>query len=151
MSQFLGTHQNRLDAKGRVSVPAVFRAALKNLENSSGLILRPSHKHSCIEAWPGGIFSALARPLEALDLFSEAHDDMAAVLYADAYPIDTDKDGRILLPDSLVSHAGLIDTVVFIGMGRIFQIWEPKAAEIFREGARERARARGLTLPGVAA
>lgn len=151
MSQFLGTHQNRLDAKGRVSVPALFRAALKSLDGSTGLILRPSHKQSCIEAWPQAVFADLAKPMSGLDLFSESHDDMAAALYADAYPIETDKDGRILLPDSLVSHAGLSDSVVFLGMGPIFHIWEPAAAEIFRAAARERARARALTLPAASA
>lgn len=146
MSQFLGTHQNRLDAKGRVSVPALFRAALKGADGAAGLILRPSHTHRCIEAWPATVFSALTRPLDGLDLFSEAHDDMAAALYADAYPIEPDKEGRVLLPEALVSHAGLAETVVFMGLGRIFQIWEPSAALARRDEARERARTRGLTL-----
>ena len=63
--QFLGTHQNRLDAKGRVSVPAAFRAALKagNEANGTHLVLRPSHQHPCIEAWPAAVFEALAEPL----------------------------------------------------------------------------------------
>ncbi|MCF3945547.1 division/cell wall cluster transcriptional repressor MraZ [Acidiphilium sp. AL] len=147
MSQFLGTHQNRLDAKGRVSVPATFRAMLRKDGEATGLILRPSHKHACIEAWPAPVFETLAEQLQGLDLFSEAHDDMAAAIYADAYPLDADKEGRILLPEPLVAHAGLADSVVFMGLGRIFQIWEPQAATRRREEARERARARGLTLP----
>lgn len=148
MSQFLGTHRNRLDAKGRVSVPAAFRAALRRDGEPVGLILRPSHKHRCIEAWPAPVFAALANPLEGLDLFSDTHDDMAAALYADACPLDPDKEGRILLPGELVAHAGLSDSVVFMGMGRIFQIWEPEAAERRRAEARERARIASLTLPG---
>ncbi len=55
---------------------------------------------------------------------------------------------EILLPDNLVSYAGLGETVVFMGLGRIFQIWEPEAAERRRAEARERARTHGLTLPG---
>jgi MraZ protein len=149
MSPFLGTHQNRIDAKGRVSVPALFRAALKGADGTARLILRPSHKQPCVEAWPEAVFEALANPLSGLDLFSEKHDDMAAVLYADAYPIDADKEGRILLPDMLVRHAGLVDSVVFMGMGRVFQIWEPAAATSYRDAARERAKAQGMTLPAV--
>jgi MraZ protein len=148
MSQFLGTHQNRLDAKGRVSVPAAFRAALRRDGEAVGLILRPSHKHRCIEAWPAPAFEALANPVQGLDLFSDTHDDMITALYADACPLDPDKEGRVLLPDSLVAHAGLTDSVVFMGMGRIFQIWEPEAAERRRVEARERARIASLTLPG---
>jgi MraZ protein len=150
MASFLGTHQNRLDAKGRVSVPASFRAALRSRDDNNGthLVLRPSHQHRCIEAWPSSEFEALAQPLNRLDLFSQAHDDLAASLYSDAFAVEADKEGRILLPDNLVSYAGLGETVVFMGLGRIFQIWEPEAAERRRAEARERARTHGLTLPG---
>ncbi len=162
MTQFLGTHQNRLDAKGRVSIPAAFRAALRangetngngncNGNGTTQLVLRPSHKHPCIEAWPTAEFQALAAPLDRLDLFSEEHDDLASALYADAYPVESDKEGRIVVPDALIAHAGLGEAVVFMGLGRIFQIWEPDAAARRRAEARERARARSLTLPGIAA
>lgn len=151
MSTFLGTHLNRLDAKGRVSVPAPFRSALRagSDNGTASLVLRPSHKHPCIEAWPEAIFQALATPLDRLDLFSEDHDDLAAALYADAYPLDADREGRIILPESLVKHAGLSEQVAFLGLGRIFQIWEPGAAERRRAEARERTKLRGVTLPGV--
>jgi MraZ protein len=152
MVQFLGTHQNKLDTKGRVSVPAPFRAALKARDEANGthLVLRPSHQHPCIEAWPSAEFEALAAPLNRLDIFSQAHDDLAASLYSDAFAVEADKEGRIVLPDSLVNYAGLGETVVFMGLGRIFQIWEPEAADRRRSEARERARTHGFTLPAAA-
>jgi MraZ protein len=151
MTQFLGSHQNRIDAKGRVSVPASFRNFLKPPgDDMPALILRPSHKHPCIEGWPGAVFAALSRPLETHDLFSESHDDFAAALYADAFAIEPDKEGRIILPDWLIAHAGITDTAVFMGLGRTFQIWEPAAAEQRRAEARQRTRERGLTLPAGA-
>lgn len=151
MTTFLGTHLNRLDAKGRVSVPAPFRAALRagSDAGAASLVLRPSHKHACIEAWPASIFNMLEAPLDRLDLFSEAHEDLAASLYADAWPVEADREGRIVLPESLIAHAALGEQVAFLGLGRTFQIWEPGAAERRRAEARERARARGLTLPGA--
>jgi MraZ protein len=153
MSSFLGTHQNRLDAKGRVSVPATFRAALRARAEAAGvegaqLVLRPSHNHACIEGWPADVFQSFATPLDRIDLFSNDHDDLAAALYADAFPAESDKEGRIVLPETLAAHAALTDAVVFIGLGRSFQIWEPDAAQRRLAAARERARARGLTLPG---
>jgi MraZ protein len=153
MTHFMGTHQNRLDAKGRVSVPASFRAALKHPETgiSGQLVLRPSHQHNCIEAWPDSVFAALSEPLNRLDMFSPAHDDLAAALYADAFPVEPDKEGRIVLPAHLVEFAGITGQVVFMGMGRTFQIWEPEAAERRRAEARERARTLGFTLPGAGA
>jgi MraZ protein len=153
MAQFLGTHQNRLDAKGRVSVPAPFRAQLRSSDETNGthLVLRPSHQHQCIEAWPNSAFEELAGPLNRLDIFSQAHDDLAASLYSDAFAVEADKEGRIVLPEPLVTYAGLTETVVFMGLGRIFQIWEPAAAERRRNEARERARVHGFTLPAGAA
>jgi MraZ protein len=145
MSQFLGTHQNRLDAKGRVSVPAPFRALLKGADGSASLVLRPSHQHRCIEVWPAAAFHALSKSLEGFELFSEEYEDKATSLFADAYPIETDREGRILLPESLVAHAQLSDSVTFLGIGSTFHIWEPAAAAAFKEAARERARARSAT------
>ncbi len=153
MSQFLGTHQNRLDAKGRTSVPAAFRSALRGGHDAgaAALVLRPSHKHPCIEAWPLVAFEQLTASLGRLDLFNDDADDLTTTLYAEAWPVEADKEGRILLPDSLVQHAKLTESVVFMGLGRSFQIWEPAAAKRRTDEARERARARGLTLPAGAA
>ena len=154
MNQFLGTHQNRLDAKGRVSVPASFRTALRSGvdgDSVASVILRPSHKYPCIEGWPLGKFEALSTSLDKLDQFSDAHDDMAASLYADAFPVESDKEGRIVIPADLVAHAGLTSQVSFMGMGETFQIWEPEAGARRRAEARSGARLRELSLPGAAA
>jgi MraZ protein len=148
MTHFLGTHQSRLDAKGRVSVPAPFRAALKADSDSATMILRPSHQHACIEAWPSAVFNALAAPLESFDVFSDEQSDLATALYADATPLEADKEGRIVVPEHLLRHAGITEALEFMGVGKIFQIWHPDAAEQRRIEARERARSGRLTLPG---
>jgi MraZ protein len=155
MSYFLGTHTNRIDAKGRVSIPAPFRTALRALaaEGTAPLVLRTSHKHACIECWPSRFFEDLAPPLDTMDVFDDDHDDLAMALYPDAAHFDPDKEGRIALPEELVKHANLNETVFFMGLGRTFQIWEPLAAERARAAARERARFKRLTLrstPAVA-
>ena len=162
MTHFLGTHQNRLDAKGRVSVPAPFRAALRNGGDANGnsattgmasaqLVLRPSHQYRCIEAWPVAVFHALAAPLDRLDLFSEDHDDLASTLYAEAFPAETEKEGRIVLPDIADCARRTARGRGVRGLGRTFQIWEPEAASAAWAEARERTCARRLTLPGVVA
>lgn len=147
MSQFLGTHQNRLDSKGRVSVPAQFRAVLRAADELS-VVLRPSHRHPCIEGWPAAAFAELAAPLDTLDLFSDSHEDMQAAIYGDAYPVEPDKEGRIVVPDLLKQHAGLTEAVAFMGVGRTFQIWEPETVARYKAEARARSDALRLTLPG---
>ncbi|MCB8878810.1 division/cell wall cluster transcriptional repressor MraZ [Acidisoma cellulosilytica] len=154
MTHFLGSHLNRLDAKGRVSVPAAFRTALRSFgaatEGSVSMILRPSHKYPCVEAWPQAVFDKLAQQLDRYELFSPEYDNLAAAIYADAYPIESDREGRIILNEMLTSHAGVSDNVVFMGTGPIFQIWEPEAARARAAEARQIVNSSGLTLGGIA-
>ena len=147
----MGTHQSRFDAKGRMSVPAPFRAVLRSLaiEGTPSLILRPSHTLPCIDGWPASRFEALAAGFERIDLFNEDQDDLATTLYADAWPMEPDKEGRIVVPESLVQHAGLTESVAFMGLGARFQIWEPTAGLQRKTNARQGAATRALTLPAA--
>jgi MraZ protein len=155
MSQFLGTHQNRLDAKGRVSIPAPFRAVLRTLPapatpDTPSLVLRPSHTQDCVEVWPVAVFHALEASLNRYDRLSESYDDLAIALYGDAFPTEADKEGRIVLSDDLKAHAQLTDSVTFIGLGRTFQIWQPELARARRTQAREWARSKGINAQAAA-
>jgi MraZ protein len=142
MTQFMGTHTNRLDAKGRVSIPASFRALLKPAEpGTAPLVLRPSHKFACVEGWPVAAFNELAIRLDEFDAFGDEHEAMSLALYADAYEAEPDKDGRVVLTDALRKFAGLTEQVMFMGIGKTFQIWEPEAGLQRIAEARERARA----------
>jgi MraZ protein len=137
MALFNGTYVQNFDAKGRVSVPASFRIPLRAgavtvADNSEGpvsvpLVLRPSEKAQCIEALTEVKHQALVSELEKLDPLSEEYDALATVLFADAWPIETDKEGRIIIHDALLSHAGIARTgsVAFVGMGTRFQLWHP--------------------------
>ncbi|MDW8445457.1 MAG: division/cell wall cluster transcriptional repressor MraZ [Acetobacteraceae bacterium] len=53
-----------------------------------------------------------------------------------------------MLPEALIAHAGLGETVAFVGLGRLFQIWTPEEAERMTRSAVQAARERALTLPG---
>ncbi|HEX3991767.1 MAG TPA: cell division/cell wall cluster transcriptional repressor MraZ [Acetobacteraceae bacterium] len=137
MALFNVTYVQNFDAKGRVSVPASFRIPLRAgavsiSANSEGpvsvpLVLRPSEKAQCIEALTEVKHHALLAELEKLDPLSEEYDALATVLFADAWPIETDKEGRIIIHDTLLSHAAISRTgsVAFVGMGVRFQLWNP--------------------------
>ena len=151
MTLFLGTHSGRIDAKGRVSIPAAFRATLRGLGSEQGtveMVCWRSHKHDCIEAWPPATFARLAKPLDELPMFSDEHDDLSAMLFAESQVLEADKEGRIVLPPEMLAHATITTSVVFMGLGQIFQIWEPDAAAKRRDDARTKARA--VRLPGRA-
>jgi MraZ protein len=150
MDHFIGSHHNKLDAKGRVSVPAPFRYILKKFSQAgedsavAPLVLRPSHQYPCIEGWTEQGFEALSSPLDAFDQYSPEHEDLAIGLFGDACAMETDKEGRIVLPADMVTYAGLTDNVVFIGANKIFQIWEPAAGA--RRIAEARAKIRSIPL-----
>ena len=157
MALFIGTHQNKLDAKGRVSIPAQFRSVLKKNSHAgegaatATMFLRPSHQHACIEGWTEFGFEALSEPVaRGFNQFSAEHEDFVMALFGDACGLETDKEGRVMLPAELVAHANLADNVTFIGTRNTFQIWEPDAGRRRLAEARERARERQYSIPAVA-
>ena len=149
MTQFLGTHKGKLDKKGRISVPAQFRAVLEAL-GTADIVLFPSFRHPCIEAWPAPAFAALSAGHTRLDVFSDASDNLAAALFATAHPARPDGEGRLVLPEDLVAEAGLSEAVSFIGANQCFQIWDTERALAHIRDARARARDFRLTLPSPA-
>lgn len=153
MALFIGTHQNKLDAKGRVSVPAQFRSVLKKMSHAGAgaavatMYLRPSHQNPCIEGWSELGFEALSAPVAAdYNLFSQEHEDIVLALFGEACAMETDKEGRIMLPASLLDHASVTENVMFIGTRNTFQIWEPEAGGRRLAQAREKAKAAGFTV-----
>lgn len=148
MGRFLGIQENRLDSKGRVSVPASFRATLAGFDTKE-LILRPSHKSPVIEAWPEPAYRRLAEELERLDAFSDEHDDLAVTLFASAQSATPDGDGRIVLTERMIAHAALEvnKPVAFMGVGEKFYICLPSEAERILAAANARASRDRLTVP----
>lgn len=147
MFSFSGNYQHKLDAKGRVSIPAQFRGPLKNVDGIAQMVLRPSHNHACVEAWTMQNFTEFTSSLDRLAYGSADEEDLALTIFSEAIPIDADREGRIVVPGYLLSHAGVSDTVMFIGLGRRFQLWEPEAGQNRIAGAVKRSKADGLTLP----
>lgn len=146
MALFLSTHTNKVDTKGRVSVPAGFRATLSD-QSFQGVVLIPSNKFAALEGFGMNMMQEISSRLDRFDLFSDAQDDLAAAIFASATPLSFDDTGRIGLPKELLAHAGITDTAVFVGLGNKFQIWEPKAFAQRRENAMKQVQANGLTIP----
>ena len=135
MDRFVGTHENRLDAKGRVSVPARFRELLRAGSEPHApvrLMLRPSHKLDCIECWPAAGFERLAGTLNALDPLGDEYDRRSAMIYGRTTEVELDKEGRIVLGPKLTARARVTDRVAFMGMGELFQIWDPDTVERYQ-------------------
>ncbi|WP_282606503.1 division/cell wall cluster transcriptional repressor MraZ [Pelagibius sp. Alg239-R121] len=143
---FIGTFENKVDRKGRVSVPATFRQTLAS-QSFNGIIAFRSYRVDAIEACGMDFIEKLNERVSSYDFFSETQDDLATMIFADSLQLPFDSEGRIILPASLIEHAGITERAAFVGKGRQFQIWQPDALEAHKTVARDRARAQGLTVP----
>jgi MraZ protein len=145
MESFRGRFTNRIDAKGRVSVPAKFRAIV-NAQGASGIICSPSFRGAYLEAGGPAFGAIVDQAINRLGMYTDPYDDLATVLYGDSQDISLDGDGRIILPEEFREHAGITDEVTFVGFGPRFLLWEPKAYAVFREKAIANAAQRGDLL-----
>lgn len=119
---FLDTVINKVDAKGRVSLPSDYRAIVKEL--SSEIVCYRSLTSPCIEGCTEDLLEKLAADIEtSTDFFSETQDDLTNLVFGDAKRFSFDSTGRIMLTEKLLKHAEITDTAVFVGKGRKFQIW----------------------------
>jgi MraZ protein len=142
MDGFVATFVNRLDQKGRVSVPAPFRAVLAR-EGQEGLYCYPALDRPAIDAGGAKLQAAIATRLEPFETFSDDYETLSTAFYGESRILKIDPDGRVILPEEFRAYAGVADTAVFVGQGFKFQIWEP---ERFAERQREaRARLRSVT------
>ncbi|HMM62841.1 MAG TPA: division/cell wall cluster transcriptional repressor MraZ [Mesorhizobium sp.] len=148
MDRFLSSAVNRIDAKGRVSVPAHFRAVLQKRGYTELYALR------CLDvpAMDVGGLDLLDRYEQRIaqeDPFLQTADDMSFFCHGDGMFLKLDQDGRITMNDFIRAHTGIATEAAFVGRGTFFQIWEP--ARLAEYGAQARARLLQLrqgTKPG---
>ena len=127
MALFLSNQTNKVDAKGRVSIPAAFRSALAQ-DAFQGVVLIPSRRVPAIEGFAMGQMQSLSERFDRFDLFSPNDTDAETMaFFGDAVPLTFDETGRVGLSKELLAHAGITESAVFVGLGTKFQIWEPKA------------------------
>lgn len=133
---FLSTSVHRLDAKGRVSVPAGFRSAVAG-SSFAGVILYPDHEdapfyngcsHERMERY--------ARSFDADGPFSARAQEFGIAFMAAASLLAFDAGGRVVLPDEVIERCDLTDKVCFAGLGATFQLWEPERFEAKRSASR---------------
>lgn len=128
MGLFLSCYENRLDTKGRISVPAAFRSSLNN-ENFAGVVLYRSFTHNCIEGLSMSRMEKIASATDKMGIFDGDLDNISALVFADARPLQFDVTGRIIIPADLLKHANIRETALFVGRGNSFQIWNPSDFE----------------------
>ena len=135
---FLSSFENKIDKKGRVSVPATFRSYLNTL-GYNGFISYPSFNHFALEACSQDRIEKLSNPIDSLNPFEEKRDYFATSILSESENLQFDTEGRVSLSNKLLNHAKIKNIILFVGLGRTFQIWEPKNFEKFKTLARKKA------------
>ena len=139
MALFLSTFNNKIDSKGRVSVPSQFRAALSG-NNFAGVVVYESFTNKCIEGCDLSRIANLSESIDNLDPFSEIRDAFATTILGSAVQLPFDGDGRIILPAKLIKLAQIDKKAIFVGKGKTFEIWQEDNFEIHSRQARQAAK-----------
>jgi len=140
MDRFVSHYTLRLDAKGRVSIPASYRAVLMR-DGFEGLYCYPALDRPALDAGGNALLAEIEALIGRFPPFSEEREQFSATLYSTSEILKIDGEGRVTLTEPLKSHAGITDAVAFAGRGHKFQIWEPERFRAELAEATEKVRA----------
>ena len=117
---FLSSYENKLDKKGRVSVPASFRSHINSL-GYNGFITYPSFNHEALEACSQDRIEKLSNTIDSLNPFEEKRDFFATSVLSESVSLQFDSEGRVLILEKLLKHAKIKNNILFIGLGKTFK------------------------------
>jgi len=115
---FLGEYEHSLDAKGRLAIPARFRALL-----SEGAIITRGFD-GCLVIYPADVWQSVAKKLDSLSSTQEAARMAKRFVFSGATECEFDKQGRVLVPSFLRGYAELTETAVVVGQFSRIEIWD---------------------------
>ena len=142
---FLSSYENKLDKKGRVSVPSSFRAYLNSM-GFNGFITYPSFNNSALDACAQDRIERLSESIDSLGPFEDKRDYFATSVLSESVNLNFDSEGRVSIPEKLLKHARIKSNIVFVGLGKVFQIWDPNSFEKFKSIAKKKSYLNRSTL-----
>lgn len=153
MRRFLGNFDHKVDKKNRVAVPANFRAVLGE-DFANGISVMPNQAGMpCLDCFAAEYIDEVIADIEKHENMSYDQDLSSLSSLANILHITPDPEGRIIVPRDLLRQFGIGEQVVFAGLGRKFQLWEPTAfAEVqavARAATKKYNRSRKPPPPGV--
>ncbi len=153
MDIFLSTHINKIDAKGRVSVPATFRTALSSSATgqATGIIVYRALHHDALEGCSPAHLELLSQSMDKLDLSPETYELIETTIFGGSVHVPLDAEGRMILPDHLRGVAGITDSAAFVGRRNTFQIWQPAKFTTYMESQRKTAKQQDVSLSKIIA
>ena len=119
-------------------MPASYRSYLSNI-GYNGVVCFPSFNNHCIEAWPQDRIEKISNAIDSLNPFEDKKDYFATSILSESVNLQFDTEGRVSLTSKLLKHAKIKNSMLFVGQGKTFQIWEPTIFEKFRATARKKS------------
>ncbi|MDA7598773.1 division/cell wall cluster transcriptional repressor MraZ [Alphaproteobacteria bacterium] len=138
---FLSTFENRIDKKGRLSVPAPYRAILERRRDP--LYLFKSLTEPCLEGCGPERIEQIVDAIDGMDSLSQEVATLQTML-SSAQEMKLDAEGRVMLSADFIEFAELDTSALYAGVGRSFQIWLPSRYRSREADARTRAKTSGL-------
>lgn len=117
---FLGQYQHNLDDKGRLMIPARFRELL-----AGGAFITQGFD-KCLMVMTEAYFKQVYERIDSMNLANQSARQLRRMILANAYPVEPDKVGRILVPQKLREFLGVTSgELVVAGQGEYFEVWTP--------------------------
>ncbi|MGA0563443.1 division/cell wall cluster transcriptional repressor MraZ [Ancylobacter sp. VNQ12] len=140
MERFVSTYAMRLDSKGRMSIPAPFRALIAR-DGLEHVYCHPALDLPALQAGGARLMAGIDSLIERYPPYSEAREELAAALYGSIETLRLDPEGRVVLSEGLKTHAQIRDEAVLVGLGDGFRIWEPSRFRVHLAEATAKVRA----------
>ena len=119
-------------------MPATFRSHLSSM-GFNGFITYPSFNHPALEACSQDRIEKISNTIDSLNPFEEKRDYFATAVLSESENLQFDTEGRISLSAKLLNHTKIKNIVLFVGLGKTFQIWEPRNFDKSKNFARKKA------------
>jgi MraZ protein len=135
-NRFLSNATNRIDAKGRVSVPAGFRSVLVEREIQELYCLQ-DFVYPAISVGGPDLLDRYERQIASVDPFSPEANRMSLLVHGGGIFMRLDAEGRLMVTDFIRDFTGIGTEVTFVGRSDHFQLWQPQAFKDAQAAARE--------------
>lgn len=137
MSTFIGNIEARLDDKGRIFIPAVYRKILAE-QDSRRIVLRRDPDNECLIVYPEAVWNQKVEQLSAtLDEWNPEDEMLLMQFVSDAEYLEMDNQGRVLLQKRNLQQIGAEQDIVFVGMRDRFALWAPATFEEHKLGQKD--------------
>ena len=140
MDRFVSNYTLRLDAKGRVSIPASFRSVLAR-DGFEGLYCYPTLDRPALDAGGNALLAEIEALIAQFSPYSDEREQFSTALFGTSEVLKIDAEGRVVLTQAMKNHAGIQEEVTFAGLGHKFRIWEPGRFRAELAEATEKVRA----------